>query len=166
MKPQAIFIVLSTLVFAGLSGCSKPEEPAPVAPSADVQRPAAKAPDTIQPPAADVKASADAAAAKVQEQASAAQTTVVKAATDAQAQTANTSAQVQGLIDKARQYIADKNWSDALKTLTDLSALKLTPDQQKVVDSLKQQAEALAQSAATKSGTDAASKAASDLLKK
>ena len=70
------------------------------------------------------------------------------------------------MIDQTRTLLANKNWSDALKNLADLSSLKLTPEQQSMVDSLKQQAQALAQNAATSKATDEATKSLGGLLNK
>jgi hypothetical protein len=184
MKTHTISLFLALLTVCVLSGCNKHEETAPPA------APVAEAPKPVTPPtpdatmtqaveqqAAAIRQNTDAAAAKAQEQTSAATTTVVNAASDAQdaaqktatnaqARATADSAQAQGLIDKAKQLIADKDWQGALKTLTDLSSYKLTPDQQKMVDALKQQAQSLAQSSATKSATDAGTKAVGNLLKK
>ncbi len=80
---------------------------------------------------------------------------VAKEAIDDAANQANAAtAQSQSLIDKAKAYIYDQKYQDALTTLSQLSASKLTADQQKLVDALK----AEIQSAMAKASTgDAAS---------
>ncbi|MCL5099145.1 MAG: hypothetical protein M1608_16730 [Candidatus Omnitrophica bacterium] len=65
----------------------------------------------------------------------------------------NATEKVQGLIDTAKQLIADNKFADALRTLTDLSKLKLTDTQQKMVDALKEQVnKSLANKTATEAG--------------
>lgn len=68
----------------------------------------------------------------------------------------------QALIDSVSRLLAENKWQEALKTLGELSSLKLTPEQQKTVDALNAQAQSLAQRAAT----DKAAKSVTDLLKK
>jgi hypothetical protein len=67
--------------------------------------------------------------------------------------------QTQGLIDRAKAYIADKKYQEALASLNQLASTKLTADQQKVVDGLKAQI----QSALTKAAIPDASALGGDL---
>lgn len=136
MKYKLIISSLSmSAALVMLAGCSKEETPAPPAtpeaPKAAQSLPAdaAKAVDAVKDTA---KQTADQATAQV------------KAAQD-QAQQ-----QAQGLIDRAKSLVADQKYQDALSSLGQLSSLKLTADQQKMVDDLKAKIQAaLAKATAT-----------------
>ncbi|MCL5096810.1 MAG: hypothetical protein M1608_04645 [Candidatus Omnitrophica bacterium] len=115
---------------------------------------AATAPTAAETTAA-VQPQVSAAATNVVAQVQAATNIVAQAQTAtnvvAQAQTAtNAVANVQTLIDTAKTLIGENKFTDALKTLTDLSNLKLTDAQQTVVNGLKDQLnKALASKATT-----------------
>jgi hypothetical protein len=62
--------------------------------------------------------------------------------------------QVQGIIDQAKALMAQNKYSDALALLQQkLTGLQLTPEQQKLVDALKEQIQKAIASAATKEAT-------------
>jgi len=138
MKNQILIAAITLSAAAvSLSGCKKEETPPAAAPAA-VE--ATKPSDTMANEPAKVVESAKPAAKEVVDQA----TSQADAAT----------AQSQSLIDKAKGYVADQKYQDALSTIGQLSASKLTPDQQKIVDALKAQIQTAMAKAST---SDAAS---------
>ena len=130
------------VALAWTAGCSKNES---VTPTADDANKAAEAAKTEAAKAADA---AKAEAAKV---ADAARAEAAKAADKAKAQE---------VIDKAKSLVGENKYQDALNTLQGLAGMKLTDEQQKLVDSLKKQIQdALAEKTASE-----AKSAAGDLL--
>ncbi len=91
----------------------------------------------------------------------AADTAAKEAAPAVNAAEAALAQKAQALIDNAKTLVAATKYEDALKTLADLSNMKLTDAQQKIVDALKEQ---ISKAMASK-GTDEAKKAIGGLLK-
>ena len=104
--------------------------------------------------AAEAAKAVDAAKAAVPDVTKAVQS-AAKSAGDATTQAVN------GLLAEVQKLVADGKGSEAVQKIQSaLSGLKLTPEQQKIVDDLKKQA----QEALSKKGVDAATKAVGDLL--
>jgi hypothetical protein len=83
-------------------------------------------------------------------QAAPAQTDATMATTAAAAAPSAASTQVQGLVDKAKGLVTNQQYQEALTVVQQLSSMKLTPEQQTMVDGLKTQIQAaLAKTAAS-----------------
>lgn len=144
-------MALSGWVSLSMVGCGKQEEQTPASVS-DALPSADKAVSDAQKQAEPQKEAAQSAAVDTQKSA----IDVASAATD----------QAQGSIDKVKALIAEKNYTEALAAVQDLSAMKLTPEQQKLVDDLKVQAQKAMADAATEEAKKKAAGAVGGLLGK
>ena len=177
MKFKQISFTLAATLALGLVGCNK-NEPAvtnadEVAKAAETARiEAAKVADVAKAEAAknaetaraEAEKAADAAKAEATRTAEAAKAQAAKTAETAKVEAAKTaeSGIVQGLIDKAKNLVAENKFSDASGVLQQLSGKSLSADQAKLVDSLKEQI----QKALTAKATENAAGSVGNLLKK
>jgi hypothetical protein len=113
---------------AVVAGCSKSSETPPA--------PESTGGTTTTAPATTVKDTAVKAVDTAKEVTSQAVTAATTAASKA-------TAQFNDLVGKAKTFIADKKYTEALDALNKLSGVVLTPEQQKTVDDLKAQAKKL-----------------------
>jgi hypothetical protein len=132
-------VVTMLALCAGLAACSQQENPAPPAAPAETPKAQAPAAAPAEMPKAEMPAAPVAAPAA-----------------------ADVSAQAQAVIDKVKEHVANKDYTGAMSSLKELSAMKLTPDQQTVVDDLKAQV----QKALAGAATPDLGKSAGDLLGK
>ena len=165
---KAISVLSSTaaLCLAIGSGCGQKEAESPAASSpapAGGANPASnlvtRTKEAVGTAAAEVKEGAQKVAAETKQ---AAQNAVTTAKEQVSSAVSNAKDESQGLIEKVKTYIAEKKYEDAVTSLKQLSSVKLTPEQQKVVDDLKAQ---LQKMMANQAASDA-TKAAGDLFKK
>jgi ATPase subunit of ABC transporter with duplicated ATPase domains len=180
MKLEKISLTFAAALALGLAGCSKNE---PVTPPDEAHKAAGSPADAVAKTAeaaqaeaatADAAKAAEATKAEAMKQQAEAQklaaekTAAEKTAADKLAQTAAAAApeqaRIQSLIDTAKNLTGQNKYAEALKIIGELSNLKLSPEQQVLVDGLKQTAEKQAAQAVTDQAATGASKAIGDVL--
>jgi ElaB/YqjD/DUF883 family membrane-anchored ribosome-binding protein len=132
MKSRLIAAAIAAASLALLStGCGRQETKTPAEPTAKTT--AGKTMDEAQK-----------AATAVADQAKKAAETMAAETKQAVGKlTAETTKQSQGAIDKAKTLIGEKKYQDALTALSQLVAANLTPEQKKLVEELKAEAQRL-----------------------
>jgi hypothetical protein len=132
MNTRDSWLLVVAILTVGLLGCEKKAEP----PSA---------PPTNSPTGSvgeAFKSVADTASNELKKVVEEVKTTAGKTLTEvtqqAQNLTSGATAQAQEYIDKARAFVSQQKYQDALAALKGLGNVSLSPEQQKAVDDLKQ----------------------------
>jgi hypothetical protein len=145
MKLEKILLPIAAALAFSFVGCSK-QDATPI--SEDAQKAAAPAEDALKQTVDSAK--------------TATETVVSDANKSAQDAATSTTSKTQEWIDKAKSLVAENKFSEASSVLQQLAGQPLSAEQQKLVDSLKEQ---IKKALATKATGEGAS-AVGNLLKK
>lgn len=149
MKTQKTLITLGLVAaLTFIAGCGSKNE----SQTSDAAKDASTKADSV---ATEAGKAIEAAKPAAEQAVKDARVTTTAAASDA-------SAKANALIDQAKSLMGESKYSEALNTLQQVSSLKLTPEQEKLVASLKDQ---IQKAMAAKATTDGAG-AVGNLLKK
>jgi hypothetical protein len=146
MKTQSTLITLSlTMAILSLAGCGEQSSPNQ---SVSSDRSTSTAAEPVTSAIEAAKPAVEKAATEVKEAASTA--------------VADATARANALIDQAKKLVSETKYADALKIVQQLADMKLTPEQEKLVASLKEQI----QKATTALSSTNAAEALGNLLKR
>jgi hypothetical protein len=161
MKTQNAMITLSAaMAITLLAGCSKPADSND---SSTGEQPTKTTTTSVAEAVTNVvKPIVDEATKAIESVQPAVSNAVQEVKTAATAVATDATAQANSLIDQAKKFINEAKYSDAANIVNQLSTMKLTPEQEKLVADLKVQ---LQKAVSSLSGTNAAA-AVGNLFKK
>jgi hypothetical protein len=150
MKLKNLYCGVAVCVLISLgTGCNK-QEASPISKSEAPQAVETTPTNAPATPAAPAPASTEAPAAPA---AAPATPAVAPAAAAVAQQTEAVAAKVQGMIDQVKSLVDQKKYQDAMNIINQLGTLKLSAEQQKLVDDLKAQVQKLMAAQATSEAT-------------
>lgn len=143
MKIKTLMSALTLgAVLVWAAGCGKKEEPTPPPKAQETPKVTAPAASETQKAAETAKTTAE--------------TAVESAKTAAASAVEEAKAKAQEIIDKAKSLVGENKYQDALTALQGLTGMKLSDEQQKIVDGLKKSIQdALAKKAASEATSGA-----------
>ncbi len=149
-----LFVVLSLSAgIALLAGCGKDEQ----TPAGTTSTTPTTAESVTKAAGEAVKTAVDTASTEAKKAVETVKTNAEQIAKDASAQVKTAvdgaASKFDSLYQQAKSYVAEKKYQDSLSVIQQLSNLKLTPEQQKLVDDLKAQVQKLIGEQATKEAT-------------
>lgn len=144
MKLQTLSAgILGCLLTVAIVGCDKQDKQSSAPTAEDAKKTTENAATAVKAGTEKAAAEVKAVSEKVVTEVKQASAKAVEAVTKPAEVSSTTGAPAAGLIEKTKNFVAEKKYADALNTLKELKNIKLTPEQEKIVSDLKAQVEKL-----------------------